>query len=96
MVAHRIVEEGVHILEVEEAHSLVVGEDRSLEGGIVAAVESHAAAPARERRTWWWGTRKAMGLPSFRKPDTEAQVGGCSRVIGRENLGDEGCFESLT
>ena len=51
VVAHRIVEEGVHILEVEEAHSLVVGEDRSLEGGIVAVVDSYVAAPGRGRRT---------------------------------------------
>lgn len=48
---HRTVEEGVRILEVEEAHSLVVGEGRSLEGGIVAVVDSYVAAPGRGRRT---------------------------------------------
>ena len=51
VVVHRTVEEGVHILEVEEAHSLVVGEDRSLEGGTVAGVDSYVAAPGQGRRT---------------------------------------------
>ena len=84
VVLHRIEEEVVHILEVEEAQSLVVGAGRSLEEGIVAVVDSYVAAPGRGRRTWWWGPRKATGLPSLGEPDTEAQVGGCSGVKGGE------------
>ena len=51
VVLHKIVEERVRIPEAEEAHSLVVGEGRSLEGGIVVVVDSHVAAPGRGRRT---------------------------------------------